>query len=76
MGGACNNCGYNKCVGAMEFHHKDPDGKDFGLSAQGLTRSWEKQRIELDKCVMLCANCHREEHAKARDERNSRLLED
>lgn len=62
-GGKCQICGYNKCERALEFHHKNPDEKSFGLGAKGLTRSWEKTKIELDKCVLLCANCHREVEA-------------
>lgn len=61
-GGSCQICGYNKCRRALSFHHKDPSKKDFGLSAKGLTRSWEKTKIELDKCVLVCANCHMEIH--------------
>ena len=63
-GGKCETCGYSKCIEALEFHHKDPSQKDFGISAKGYTRSWEKVRQELDKCIMLCANCHRELHVK------------
>lgn len=68
LGGKCigEDCGYNKYVGALEFHHKDPSGKDFGISSNGYTRSWEKVRLELDKCVLLCAVCHREIHAGVR----------
>ena len=62
-GGECQVCGYDKCVGALEFHHLDSTQKDFGLSKKGIPRSWEKQKIELDKCILLCANCHRETHA-------------
>ena len=62
-GGCCQECGYDKCVDALEFHHLDPTQKDFGIGTKGYTRSWEKVKIELDKCVMLCANCHREVHA-------------
>ncbi len=61
-GGACQICGYKKCNRALSFHHKDPTKKDFGLSAEGLTRSWEKTKIELDKCILVCANCHMEIH--------------
>ena len=61
-GGECILCGYSKCVRALVFHHLDPSQKDFGLSIRGLTRSWEKMRAELDKCVLLCANCHSEVH--------------
>ncbi len=62
-GGKCELCGYSSCAEALDLHHKDPSTKDFGISSSGLTRSWEKNRIEADKCVLLCANCHREIHA-------------
>jgi hypothetical protein len=61
-GGACCKCGYNKCIPALEFHHIDPAGKDFALSADGHTRSWQEIKDELDKCILVCANCHREIH--------------
>lgn len=59
LGGKCSVCGYNKCLGALDFHHVNPDEKDFALS--GKTK-WEDMKKELDKCVLLCANCHREHH--------------
>lgn len=62
-GGSCQICGYNRCGAALDFHHVDEKQKEFGISAKGYTRSWEKVKEELDKCVMLCANCHREVHA-------------
>lgn len=65
-GGKCERCGYSRCHEALDFHHLDADGKDFGVSA-GIYRKWEVVRAELDKCVMLCANCHREEHARQRE---------
>ena len=58
----CSICGYNKCLKALEFHHLDSSKKDFGISAKGYTRSWEVIKKELDKCILLCANCHREVH--------------
>jgi hypothetical protein len=61
-GGRCSACGYSKCHAALEFHHRSRE-KDFGISAKGYTRSWEKVKQELDKCVLLCANCHREAHS-------------
>ncbi|MEZ4104504.1 MAG: hypothetical protein R3B60_04460 [Candidatus Paceibacterota bacterium] len=61
-GGKCQICGYKKCKRALSFHHKDANMKDFGLSAKGLTRSWEKIKKELDKCILVCANCHMELH--------------
>jgi 5-methylcytosine-specific restriction endonuclease McrA len=62
-GGKCQICGYSKYNGALDFHHTDPTTKKFGLSLSGLTRSWEKTKEELDKCVLVCTNCHREIHA-------------
>ena len=64
-GGKCSNCGYSKCSEALEFHHHD-GRKDFGISQDGLTRSWERIEKELKKCILICANCHREEHVKLR----------
>lgn len=61
-GGKCEACGYNKSARALEFHHTDPAQKDFGISEKGETKSFERIKVELDKCIMLCANCHREEH--------------
>jgi hypothetical protein len=60
-GGYCIVCGYKKCTRALHFHHLDPSSKDFTVSS-GHTRSWEKMKIELDKCVLLCSNCHSEVH--------------
>lgn len=65
-GGKCIFCGYSKCVGALELHHVNPDEKDFSLSVRGLTRSWERIKVELEKCILVCANCHREVHAGIR----------
>ena len=62
-GGRCVICGYDRCIEALEFHHLDPTQKDFGISSKGYTRSWGKVKEEADKCVLLCANCHREVHA-------------
>lgn len=61
-GGKCITCGYNRCPNAMTFHHLDPTQKDFAIGHKGYTRSWQKVKEELDKCVLLCHNCHEEEH--------------
>ena len=61
-GDKCAICGYSKCLQALEFHHVKNSKKDFGISAKGYTRSWKNVKEELDKCVLLCANCHREVH--------------
>ena len=62
-GGKCSVCGYEKCIDALDFHHIK--GKDFGLSADGMARSWTKTKQELEKCILVCANCHREIHSKS-----------
>ena len=61
-GGKCILCGYKKCQRALSFHHVNPKNKEFDLSSRGLTRSWERIKKEIDKCVLLCANCHMEIH--------------
>jgi len=62
-GGKCQVCGYNKYQGTLELHHINQKEKDFGIGDKGYTRSWEKVKTELDKCVLVCANCHREVEA-------------
>jgi transposase len=62
-GGACQLCGYDRCISALEFHHLVPSEKSFALSHRGVARSLEKARTEAQKCVLLCANCHAEVEA-------------
>jgi hypothetical protein len=63
-GGKCELCGYNRCIDAFEFHHNDSSKKNFGISEKGYTRSWKEVVKELESCLLLCANCHRELHAR------------
>ena len=67
-GGQCQICGYKKFQGALELHHTNPSSKNFGIGQYGHSRSWERVKQELDKCILLCANCHREVSAGMRDE--------
>lgn len=61
-GGKCSICGYKKCLAALEFHHKNPIEKDFAITRMR-SKSINKELIkELDKCILVCANCHRELH--------------
>lgn len=62
-GAKCEICGYNRCRDALEFHHND-DNKEFSISGDGVTRSLDKARKEADKCMLICANCHREIHSE------------
>jgi hypothetical protein len=66
-GGCCEHCGFKSDYpDVYDFHHKDPTQKDFGIAKKGVTRAWSKVQEELDKCIMLCSNCHRIEHAKTK----------
>ena len=64
LGGECVDCGLKtEHVCVYDFHHKDPAEKDFSIGEMRRnTKSWEKIASELDKCVLLCANCHRIRH--------------
>jgi hypothetical protein len=59
-GGRCLLCGYDKCLGALHFHHHDPRTKSFGLAMRGHTKAFETLLAEARKCILLCANCHAE----------------
>jgi transposase len=59
-GGACQSCGYDRCLAALEFHHVEPSEKAFSLSHRGVARSIDRARNGAQKCVLLCANCHAE----------------
>ena len=61
-GGKCQACGYDKCVRSLGFHHLDRSNKRFQISGE-FCRSWEEIEKELDKCILLCQNCHGELHA-------------
>ncbi|MFI5005761.1 MAG: hypothetical protein ACHQE6_12200 [Solirubrobacterales bacterium] len=65
-GGACQLCGYDRCIAALEFHHREPAEKRFALSHRGVARSLAKARVEAAKCILLCANCHAEVEAGMR----------
>ena len=57
-------CGYNKCEGALHFHHLNPKEKEFTVSQINLNEYFTLEKLykEVDKCMLLCANCHAEEH--------------
>lgn len=62
-GGRCVLCGYDRCLNALEFHHRDPGKKLFGVGQRGITRAIAEVRAEARKCALLCANCHAEVEA-------------
>jgi len=58
---SCKLCGYSKCKQALEFHHIDPKIKEYSIT--NLNTHREDTIIkELEKCILVCANCHREIH--------------
>jgi 5-methylcytosine-specific restriction endonuclease McrA len=59
-GGCCQICSYKRSIGALEFHHIDPNEKDFSIS--GKSYSFERLKKEVDKCILVCSNCHIEIH--------------
>lgn len=61
-GGKCCVCGYNKCLYALDFHHTNSSGKDGCVAYFVANGQFRKARQEVKKCVLICANCHRELH--------------
>ena len=60
LGGKCVICGYDKCTRSLDFHHLDPNEKEFTIS--GGSKSFNFLKAELDKCILVCRNCHGEIH--------------
>lgn len=63
FGGKCSQCGYDRYAGALEFHHLDPEHKDFGIGSGKISFSLKRMIEEAKKCVLVCSNCHKEIHA-------------
>lgn len=68
----CEICGLKRNtiddLEIFDFHHKDKSNKSFELSDNIESKNWDIVKQELDKCVMLCANCHRKQHLYIRNE--------
>ena len=63
LGGRCVLCGYDKCLGALEFHHLDGKGEKNVDPTKAIHQwSWERVKDEIGKCILVCSNCHREVH--------------
>ena len=65
-GGTCEKCGYDKHHAALEFHHIDPSTKVLEVAAMVRTYGLEKIQEEIDKCILICSNCHRILHHEER----------
>ena len=72
LGGKCKKCGCDDVM-CLEFHHEDSKIKEFGLAAIRNMR-WSIIKREIQKCVLLCANCHSELHYKGA--RNGKIKEE
>jgi transposase len=59
-GGACCICGFDRNMRALHFHHVEPSRKRHELNAKGVAIALDKLRVEAQKCVLLCSNCHAE----------------
>lgn len=59
----CASCGYNRCPEALDLHHRDDAIKEGNLSNMVYNCGIDRIKSELEKCEVLCANCHREHHA-------------
>ena len=66
----CKFCGYSKLFSVLDLHHLDPSEKEYEVSK---LRTYNEKTIikELEKCILLCANCHREEHVRIRAEQKA-----
>ena len=73
-GGKCEVCGYNKSVAALHFHHLSPENKNFTIG--GRNYSWEIMKEEVNKCALLCSNCHCEVHEEMRQKGYSNIIND
>ena len=60
LGGKCFDCNVESYPEIYDFHHRDPSKKDFSISKN--SKTFESIRAELNKCDLLCANCHRIRH--------------
>lgn len=65
LGGKCSICGYANCLDALDFHHKNSDEKEHLVSKLLSSKNEERLFSEVDKCILLCANCHRETHSES-----------
>ena len=68
-GGKCEICNYDKCNAALEFHHKEDKKFNVGKIIARLSEANYRKMMfkEIDKCLLLCANCHREIHFEGED---------
>lgn len=75
-GGKCEQCGYNKpYVSVYHFHHINPEEKDFAISKHS-NRNLDSLKKEVDKCQLLCSNCHHELHDTLNEQKLNKSIEE
>lgn len=80
-GGQCGRCGYGKYYGALQFHHRDPAQKLYVISGKALNKPLDELRAEVQKCDLVCGNCHAELEyqialTRAKDRQGELLVEE
>jgi len=75
-GRKCIICGYNNCKRALTFHHLSPTTKLFSIGKDLGSKSWERMKAELDKCILLCSNCHAEVESGMHDEKIQGIIDE
>jgi len=72
----CERCTWEGDLSGYDFHHTDPSKKDFEINARVIaSMKWSSVKKELDKCIMLCAICHRIEHSRYDNEKFLKIAE-
>ncbi len=66
LGGECQKCGWHGNQAALQFHHLESKEKDFTIGTVA-NKSWNSIKVEIQKCILLCANCHMIEHSSKDD---------
>ena len=66
----CAHCGYNEKAVALDFHHENREDKIINVSSHWKSswKQYQKMKKEMEKCIVLCANCHRIEEQRIRNE--------
>ena len=61
-GGKCERCGVEYHPAVYDFHHINPEEKEITLGSNAAHKALSVLKKEVDKCLLLCSNCHREKH--------------
>ncbi len=67
-GGRCEKCGVVYPYYIYDFHHINPMEKEFAIGTKDSPIKWDKVKSEIDKCLLVCSNCHREIHHQEQED--------